>query len=124
MEIGDSESIKITDKYCYCSSSFGSCINYYDEKENEIKSENDIINGKYFYLDDNKFAICDEANNIYLIDVKNFSKIKINSKKKISTHLEKICYMEYNGLEYLIFILYQFKDQKSRTLILKELIKK
>ena len=82
MEIGDSESIKITDKYCYCSSSFGSCINYYDEKENEIKSENDIINGKYFNLNDNKFAICYKTE-IYLIDVKKFSKIKINSKNKI-----------------------------------------
>ena len=95
LEIGDYENLKITDNYFYSCSR----INYYDEKENEIKSENDIINGKYFYLDDNKFAIFDEANNIFLIDVKKFSKIKIKSKNKISNNIEKICYMEYNGLE-------------------------
>ena len=62
--------------------------------------------------------------NIYLIDVKKLSKIKINSKNKISNFINKICYMKYKGFEYLIFILSYYKNKKSQTLILKELIKK
>ena len=93
-------------------------VYYYDEKENKIEFFKNKIQGKYFYLRDNIFAVFSNPNIVYIIDLSQNEIIKKFTFKEEgeSFDIKNICYNNYDGNEYVYLLIESYSKEESKII--------
>ena len=86
---------------------------FYDEKENKIKIFKNKIEGQYFYINDEIFAIFKYPHTIYIVDLSNNDIIKKFTLKEENSriNLKNICYYNLDKKEYVYLIMDCYNEE-------------